>query len=236
MPVVLPAELVARVREAAAAMPGATAAFDADGTLWREDIGEAFLKHLVAIGWVHMSDGSDPYHRYEERCALDRATGFAFAAQLQEGLSRAALEEEGAHLAAQFVPTRLIDSSQALVALCRAVGLAPVIVSASPIEIVRAAAPLAGFSVAQCLGMTVREDQTGRLTAELDGPITYATGKVETLARRGLVPIALACGDSHTGDLAMLSSARVAVCVAPPGGSALAAESAARGWTILPDR
>ncbi len=132
MPVVLPAELVARVREVAAALPGAVAAFDADGTLWREDIGEAFLKHLVAIGWVRLPDGSDPYQLYEERCALDRATGFAFAAQLQEGLSRAALEEEGARLAARFVPARLIDSSQALLALCREVGLVPVIVSASP--------------------------------------------------------------------------------------------------------
>ena len=229
----LPAKLVAAVREAGRALPGAAAAFDADGTLWREDVGEAFLKHLIALGWVKCADGTDPYPIYEAKVAQDRAAGFAFAAQLQAGLSRAALEAEATKLAASWVAPRLIESTQALLALCRESGLVPTVVSASPIEIVRAAAPLAGVPVSRCLGMTVQAGEGGILTDAMAGPITYADGKVQALANASWLPIALACGDSNTGDLAMLKAARVAVGVAPKSGSALANECTARGWSLL---
>ena len=51
---------------------GGIAAFDADGTLWREDVGEAFLRHLVALGWVRLPDGRDPYQEYERAVDRDR--------------------------------------------------------------------------------------------------------------------------------------------------------------------
>ena len=59
------------------------AAFDADGTLWREDVGEAFLRHLVSLGWIRLPDGSDPYEAYERAVERDRRSGHAYAAQLQ---------------------------------------------------------------------------------------------------------------------------------------------------------
>src|SRR2546423_12579683 len=82
----LPAALVQAVR---ACQPGGIAVFDADGTLWREDVGEAFLRHLVSLGWVKLPDGSDPYEEYERRVDRDKASGYAFAAQLQAGLEQA---------------------------------------------------------------------------------------------------------------------------------------------------
>ena len=56
-----------------AARIGGVAAFDADGTLWREDVGEAFLRHLVALGWVRLEDGRDPYQAYERAVELQPA-------------------------------------------------------------------------------------------------------------------------------------------------------------------
>jgi phosphoserine phosphatase len=43
----------------------------------------------------------------------------------------------------------------------------------------------------------------------------------------------VACGDSLAGDLALLSAARVAVAVAPRGGSPLADEASKRTWFVL---
>ena len=60
----IPADLADRVRALGREMPGALAVFDADGTLWRDDVGEAFLRHLVSLGWVRLPDGSDPYEAY----------------------------------------------------------------------------------------------------------------------------------------------------------------------------
>ena len=46
----IPAALAGRVRALGRELPGALAVFDADGTLWREDVGEAFLRQLVSLG------------------------------------------------------------------------------------------------------------------------------------------------------------------------------------------
>lgn len=228
--------LVDAVTELGRVFPGAIAAFDADGTLWREDVGEAWLAHLVHKKLVRLADGRDPLAAYEGAVARDRKAGFAYAAQLQAGLHEDLLHDEALGLAARWVRPRLIAVTQELLALCEEAGLGVHIVSASPIEIVRVAAPLAGIPAARCLGMTVRIDAQGRCTDEVVPPLLYAEGKVEALAARGLAPLALGVGDSLSGDLALLLAAKAPVVVAGEGGSPLADEARRRGWPVLVDR
>jgi len=225
---VIPAELDARVRALGREMPGAPAVFDADGTLWREDVGEAFLRHLVSLGWVRLADGSDPYQAYERAVDRDKAAGYAYAAQLQAGLEAERVAAEAEKFARSWVPPRLVDDTQGLRALCEQAGLAPFVVSASALPIVLAAAPLAGFPRDRCRGIEVAVRE-GRFTEQVMQPITYAAGKVAAVPGS----IALACGDSLTGDLPMLEAARVAVAVAPAAGSPLSAEARKRGWFVL---
>jgi phosphoserine phosphatase len=229
----LPEALVAQVRSLGVAGRGATAAFDADGTLWREDVGEAFLQHLCERGWVKLPGGGDPYLEDLTRVERDRATGYAFAAQLQAGISDDALQEESDRFARAWVPRRILAATQDLLALCSEAGMVCAVVSASPIQIVRAAAPLAGVPVARCLGMTTRVDPGGALTDEIVPPISYARGKVDALVKAGYGAPALGCGDSVFGDLALLEAARLPVVVAQGVGGALAEEARRRGWTIL---
>jgi phosphoserine phosphatase len=106
----------------------------------------------------------------------------------------------------------------------------PFMVSASALPIVQAAGPLAGFSRERCRGIEVQVRE-GKFTAALVQPIPYAGGKVEAARRAGR--LALACGDSFTGDLPMLEAAQVAVVVAPAKGSPLSAEALKRGWPVL---
>ena len=185
-------------------MPGALAVFDADGTLWREDVGEAFLRHLVSIGWVKLPDGSDPYEAYERAVDRDRAAGYAYAAQLQAGLEAERVVEEATTFARAWVPPRLVSDTQGLRALCISAGLKPFVVSASALPIVRASAPLAGFRRDLCRGIEVAV-RDGRFTDEVKQPITYGEGKVLVAQFGGR--LALACGDSFTGDLPMLRAA-----------------------------
>jgi phosphoserine phosphatase len=228
----LPASLVAAVEEAGRLAPGASCVFDADGTLWRDDVGEAFLHHLIGLGLVKLPDGRDPYAVYEEKVHQDKATGYAYAAQLLAGLRRAHVEQVAAAFAPAWVAPRLISSTQALLALLVEAGLRPAVVSASAVEVVLASAPLAGVPVERCTGMTVAP-RDGVLTDALVAPITYAHGKVEAIDKLGMRPLALAAGDSITGDLAMLEAAGIAVVVAPRAGSALAGEAGRRGWVVL---
>ena len=226
----IPDALAERVRAAGREFPGAMALFDADGTLWREDVGEAFLRHLVSLGWVQLPDGSDPYEAYERAVDRDRATGYAYAAQLQAGLEVRRVEAEARRFAAAWVPPRLVGDVVRLRELCEVAGLLPMVVSASALPIVVAAAPLAGFAGERCRGIEVIV-RDGRFTTEVVRPITYAEGKIAALRESGR--IALACGDSLTGDLVMLKTAQVAVVVAPRSGSPLSEEARRRGWAVL---
>jgi phosphoserine phosphatase len=227
---VISRELSERVRAAGREQPGALAVFDADGTIWRDDVGEAFLRHLVELEWVTLTDGSDPYAAYERAVERDRATGYAYAAQLQAGLAQEDVAAEALTFARGWVPPRLIADTQKLRALCAEAGLQPFVVSASALPIVLAAAPLAGFSREYCRGIEVQV-RAGKFTAEVIAPVTYGAGKIDAASRFGR--IALACGDSLTGDLPMLQAAPIAVVVAPASGSPLADEARRRGWPLL---
>ncbi|MGZ6123428.1 MAG: HAD family hydrolase [Myxococcales bacterium] len=224
------AELAARVRALGREVPGGLAVFDADGTLWREDAGEAFLRHLVSLGWVRLKDGSDPYEAYERAVDQDRAAGYGYAAQLQAGLQVDRVQAEAERFAESWVPPRRIADAQRLRELCQAAGLSPMVVSASALPIVLAAAPLAGFDRDRCRGIEVAIRE-GRFTADVLQPITYAAGKVSVARKLGR--IALACGDSHQGDLPLLEAADVSVAVAPATGSPLSTEARRRGWFLL---
>ena len=227
---VIPAELEKQVASLGREMPGALAVFDADGTLWRDDVGEAFLQHLIDIRWIKFPDGSGPYAAYERLVDQDRAAGYAFAAQLLAGLEVARVAEEADRFASEWVPPRLVAAAQALKALCISAGLKPFVVSASAQPIVRAAVPLAGFrrDLSRGIEVTVRD---GFYTAHVNEPVTYAEGKVAAAQFAGRV--ALACGDSFTGDLALLGVAQLPVVVAPAAGSPLADEAHRRGWFVL---
>lgn len=226
----IPAELGKQVESLGREIPAGLAAFDADGTLWREDVGEAFLRHLVSLGWVTLPDGSDPYEAYERAVDRDKKTGYAYAAQLMAGLSQQAVAAEAVFFASEWVPNRIVADSAGLVQLCRKAGLRPVVISASASPIVLAAAAVAGFAAADCRGIetAVRE---GKYTDALVEPVTYAEGKVD--CARSLGTLALACGDSLLGDLPMLQAARLAVAVAPRGGSPLSIEAHRRAWPVL---
>ena len=226
----IPAGLAGRVRALGREVKGGLAVFDADGTLWREDAGEAFLRHLVSLGWVRLPDGSDPYAAYERAVDRDRASGYAYAAQLQAGLEAERVQTEARRFAASWVPRRQVGEARALRELCESSGLVPMVVSASPLPIVTAAAPLAGFAQDRCRGIEVRIGGR-RFTAEVVEPVTYGQGKVAMARKAGR--IALACGDSLAGDLAMLETAQLAVAVAPASGSPLALEARKRGWFVL---
>lgn len=224
------AGLAARVRALGREVPGGLAVFDADGTLWREDAGEAFLRHLVSLGWVRLEDGGDPYEAYERAVDRDRAAGYAYAAQLQAGLEVDRVQSEAERFAEKWVPPRRISDTLRLRELCQEAGLSTLVVSASALPIVLAAGPLAGIARDRCRGIEVGIRE-GRFTAEVLQPITYAAGKVA--AARQLGRIALACGDSYQGDLALLEAAAVAVAVAPASGSPLSAEARRRSWFLL---
>ncbi|MFL5318725.1 MAG: haloacid dehalogenase-like hydrolase, partial [Myxococcaceae bacterium] len=74
---------------------GRAVAFDADGTLWRGDVGEDFLRLLATEQrYPAMKGRRGIYEEYERRVAVDPASGYAFAVEVMEGALEADVHED----------------------------------------------------------------------------------------------------------------------------------------------
>src|SRR3954470_15665615 len=62
-------------------LPGACAAFDADGTVWDHDINEALFKELSAAGGLPRHKNHDAYAEYLRRVATDKRDAYTWAVQ-----------------------------------------------------------------------------------------------------------------------------------------------------------
>lgn len=187
------------------------ACLDADGTLWSEDIGEAFLRWLAegrllpAIDPAR--DPSDVWSEYEARVRKDRAAGYAWAVELMAGLDEADVIRWCRQMAAAWPNYR--PQMRALVEGMRAAGAEVWLVSASNRWIVEAAAPRMGADPAKVIAMAT-EVSDGRLTDRLIPPPICGAGKVRAIEERIGCRPGLAAGDSF-GDLEMLEAASVRV-------------------------
>lgn len=209
------------------------ACFDADGTLWSEDLGEALFRWLAAGHLLPVLGSRDPrdvWEEYETRVAKNRAQGYAWAVQCMAGLKEGELVKWCQQLAYAWPNCR-----PAMVGLVKGLSEAEYevwLVSASNAWVIEAAAPFVGGKVEQVLGMRVEVDGT-TLSDRLVLPLTCNQGKVDAIAQRlGRAPD-LAVGDS-LGDLEMLEAAKLPLVVGryDKPNADLPRLAASRGWAV----
>jgi phosphoserine phosphatase len=181
------------------------ACFDADGTLWSEDVGEAFFRWLVAGDLLTAIDCSgDVWEEYEERVAKDRNAGYTWAVQVMAGLSDAQVRFWGMQMAAAWPNYRSAMAGLAR-GLVEDAGFESWIVSASNWWIVDACAPGMHIPHDRVVGVRVAVGDDGVLTDTPVLPVPSGAGKVDAIAEAiGCQPV-FAFGDSM-GDFEMLSS------------------------------
>lgn len=189
------------------------ACFDADGTLWAEDIGEALLRWLAAGGLLPKlgaaRDPADIWDEYEARVKKNRAEGYGWAVQVMAGLPETDVRRWSRQLAHAWPNYR--PAMAGLVRGLSASGYDVWLVSASNGWIVAAGAPHVGANPSKVLGVRVEVDDD-ELTDRLLPPVTVNQGKVEAIQKRfGRLPD-LAVGDS-LGDVEMLERARLPLVV-----------------------
>ncbi|MCA9519569.1 MAG: haloacid dehalogenase-like hydrolase, partial [Myxococcales bacterium] len=181
------------------------AVFDADGTLWHEDIGEAFLKRLFAERQLVDYDyRRDVFAEYEARCAVDTTAGYGFCAQVMAGMDERRLDQLAAAFYAEFREHRIPEMSE-LVRLLRALGIEVWIVSASNRWLVRQSAADYGVPPERVLAIHTRVVD-GRLTDELIEPVTNLAGKAQAIEHWIGVDPLFAAGNS-ANDWQMLERA-----------------------------
>ncbi len=192
------------VRAALKAGAAPVAAFDADGTLWKCDMGENFFQYKIDKKLVPFP--ADPWAHYEMLKKRSHPEAYLWLAQILEGKT---LEQTRtwAKAAVDSIPggAPVFPWMKEIISFLKAEGIEVYIVTASIKWAVEPAAQLAGVAFENVLGIET-EVVNGVVTPKQKGLITYREGKPAALIERtgGRKPV-FAAGNTM-GDFALLES------------------------------
>lgn len=217
----------------AAASAGTLAAFDADGTLWSRDVGEAFLRHAGETGLLRAwPKGDAVWKEYEHRLSGgDLVHAFEMCATAFEGVPQAEVEAAArAFVDPQWNAYVFPPMRQLVEALHRAEAEVWV-VSASPSWVVVPGAALLGIPAERVIA-TRAAVEGGVVQPRLAEAMPAFDRKAEAIvAAAGRAPH-FAAGNSEY-DFALLESARVlALLVDPPEGFGWLTRKNGPAWLV----
>ena len=237
-PAGLPDGLWSRLERAVESEANPLAVFDADGTLWADDLGETHLGVLQERGSIPPgADHASLLDEYRDRCARDVDDGYAWGARVLAALDESVVVESAVE-AWRRHSSRLLGPMASIVRGLAGLGVDVAVVSASNRWVVEAAVRELGILPGRVVAVDLHREG-GRLTASVVQPMPNGPGKVAAidvcLGRRPTI----AFGNS-IHDAPMLALADVGVVVLAttveeqnlePAMEALRSES---GWDFLP--
>ncbi len=214
----------------AASPPGSVAVFDADGTLWADDIGESFFEWLIEGRRLLGVDYSrDIFADYVALCERDKAVGYGSIGPIMAGIEEETLNRWCADYFAAHFEARIFKAQAALVDRLHGAGWQVWIVSASPRWIVAAGGVRLGIPAARSLGVDVVVEG-GVLTDRLIEPVPCGPGKAALIEARVGVRPTLASGNAMTDLEMMLMATGLTLAINPS--EALREEATRRGWAV----
>lgn len=181
------------------------AVFDADGTLWDKDAGEAFFLWQIAnCGFQFQSDPWVYYHEWKKR---DPHGAYGWLAQISAGVPIATVRSWAETCFASHSPWPVFGSIRRLVERLQQAGFDIYVVTASvKWSVEPAARHLLGIPANRVLGIET-EIINNCVSDRVLSPITYRQGKAEALLRAtGGIRPAFAAGNT-LGDIALLEAA-----------------------------
>lgn len=213
------------------------AAFDADGTLWDTDLGEAFFRYQIQ-NCPLPGLTKDPWGEYQRRKSDNYALGCLWLAQINAGQSLSQVREWAEACFQSLEPVPIFENARRWIDLLQAYDFDIYIITASTSWSVEPAARRLGIPIENVLGMHTSQ-KNGLLTDEGIEPLTYAAGKAKALITRRNGTKPQICFGNSSGDVALLESAThaaVAVKTQTEGTELFESEmklqliAAERGW------
>lgn len=203
------------------------ALFDADGTLWDNDIADDCTLWMIATGRVKTAAKWDEYKRL---VAADGAAGSRFLLELYAGLDRVTLLGHVDTYWREFMKLDYIDETVEVLRHLHGKGFRVWVVTGSPTDFLE---PLKGqLPVERIVGMDFEVDARGVVTGRHDGISCVGEGKAEKVRSLWSGPIQFAAGNSLL-DEAMLRLARDVAWVVHPYAN-LERVARAEGWEVMP--
>lgn len=192
------------------------AAFDADGTLWNTDLGEALFAYQIRNKLVPLPP--DPWEHYQNlKVQSSHEVAYLWLAQINKGLPIEQVRKWASLAVDELQPVPLFKEIKELIALLKSLECEIYIVTASIKWAVEPGATLVGLTPNNVIGIETAVEN-GLVTERQKGPITYKRGKVDGLLHRtgGVAPFL--CAGNTEGDLSLLESAidlRIVVAGSP---------------------
>ena len=181
----------------------AIAAFDADGTLWNDDMGEGFFDYKIRHRLVPLPD--DPWGHYNHlKDSVSHTAAYLWLAQILKGVPLAQVRA-WADLAVSSRPPAIFEETWKILGKLSELKVEIYIVTASITWAVEPAARRLGLRENQVIGIET-EVAGGVVTDKAKGVITYREGKSEALLARtgGVKPYF--CAGNTEGDKWLLES------------------------------
>lgn len=221
------AELVPEfVRRLPAVDDGSLAVFDADGTLWVDDVADDFTRWMIESGAI----SGEAWPTYMRIYRDDPPTGCRYLLRFFRGLPLERITRLVERWWRDHAHRRWIDEVVATLHHVHQAGYAVWVVSGTPTDFLL---PLRRMlPVERVLGMDFELDRHGAITGRHAGIACAGRGKADKLlAEAGRRPIRLCCGNGSL-DGPMMELAEVAWSVYPA--PSFEAHCRARGWPVLP--
>ena len=183
----------------------AIAAFDADGTLWNTDLGEALFNYQIKHKLLPLPPNPmQHYHDMKEK--VSKRAAYLWLAQVNKGVPIATVREWARAAVADVSPVPVFPEQKAIISELNALDVEVYIVTASIQWAVAPAAHLFGIPEDRVLGIET-EVVDGLVTEKQKGLLTFREGKIQALlARTGGVAPFFAAGNTE-GDQFLLEGA-----------------------------
>ncbi len=216
----------------AALARGANVCFDADGVLWREDVGNSYLLSQIERHVLLPEEENEARRAWDAYCRGELEDGrlAALCATLMRGLREEFVAADALEFFRRSFTQFIVPKVQEWITRLQARGVNCWVVSGSHRWIVTAGAEVMGIPEERVLAVATAV-RDGVLTGDLLHPFPYGPGKAEAIRLRlGRAP-EMAFGNTAS-DIPMLEMATcLAVAVEPD--AELARVARERGWAII---
>lgn len=188
-------------------LPKGAVILDADGTLWQDDLGDAFFDFLVKKDLV----SAQKLFEYKKMETDGPALAYGFAVQCMVGLRDTQVIDLSNDFCKTWLPDRIRQDVVDLAMALHNAGMRVEVISATADLVVRPAIKQVLGGWAQSHGIRV-ESSRGILTDNLIRPMPFASGKVSVFDDLGIGPLLIAVGDSRH-DIPILKHAALGIWV-----------------------
>jgi len=225
-------EFIKKVKEGEIKDPKAV--FDADGTLWQNDLGETFLKWLIENKKLQNADYSkDIYKEYDDLVKKDPGKGFIFAVTLMKGIEEKELKKWAEDFFNNHFKENVYPKQKELIKRLKDAGVEVWIVSASNFWSIEGAAPYMGVEKEHVIAIKT-EVENGKLTDKIITPVLHGAGKVEAIKKYIGNRVDLVSGNSMSDYDMLKFSTGLSIVINPSckGPESMMELSENHGWSI----